>query len=220
MSNPRTRTAGSPQAREDERLIASAKADAKQFGALYDKYGHAVYNYFLPRLGRERERAEDLTQETFLRAFEHLGTFRSLGHSYLTYLLTIAHNLLINEYRKRHETSLEALMDAGEIPDVPRTEGSDLLDHLWRAVDSLPLPEKDMLLLHYQKELPIRAIAHILSKSENAVKLALSRIRKKLRVQSRLHELAHAREEQPRLPQTNFSKANSSGKKSDKRASP
>ncbi|MCR4256762.1 MAG: sigma-70 family RNA polymerase sigma factor, partial [Candidatus Uhrbacteria bacterium] len=86
---------------EDADLVAVAKRDGEAFGALVAKYQGVLRRFFRYRLS-DAERAEDLVQETFERAFRALPEFRSSNASYQTYLLRIAHNLLVSEYR-RHE---------------------------------------------------------------------------------------------------------------------
>jgi RNA polymerase sigma-70 factor (ECF subfamily) len=143
-----------------------------------------VYNYFWYRTGHQKDIAEDLMQETFFRAFKHLDHFQTRGYSYLTYLLTIAHNILVNYYRSHQLIPLSQIGDDIEIP-VP-AEITDTLERkmeaerLWKAVQSLSQTERDAVLMRYQDEKPIKDISQIMGKSENAIKLILSRARKKL----------------------------------------
>jgi len=179
--------------RLDAALVAEAKEDPRRFEALYNKYAQKVYNFFFHRLKGHQEIAEDLTQETFLKAFEHLPRFRTRGYSYLTYLLTIARNLLINYYKKHKDLPLDSVVDPENIPDKRKSKavGSDKMDILWHAIYELSLQERDILLLRYHKDLSIREVAHVIGKSENATTLALSRIRKKLRSFPSLQVLRH-----------------------------
>ncbi len=163
-------------------IIKRAKANSQIFEELYRKYADKVYNYFWYRTGHQKDVAEDLMQETFLRAFKHLHRFQIRGYSYLTYLLTIAHNVLVNYYRSNRMIPLSELGDDFEIP----VEITDSLERkveaesLWRAIQDLPSTDRDALLMRYQKEMPIKDISRIMGRSENAVKLILSRARKKL----------------------------------------
>lgn len=167
--------------KEDIVLIEQAKQNPTAYEALYRKYAQRLFNYFWYRVGHQKDIAEDLLQETFMKAYQNLPRFYLRSYSYYSYLLTIAHNILVNHYRKSQPTSLESM---GDVPDevivdqeIDRKQTAELL---WRAIQNLPEPEKDILLLRYQKEMPIKDIARIVGKSENAVKLILSRTRKKL----------------------------------------
>ncbi len=166
---------------EDITLIEEAKREPAKYEALYTKYADRVFNYFWYRTGHDWALSEDLMQETFLRAFRHLKKFRNRGYSYLTYLLNIAHNLLVDHYRKPKSIPVEDLpTDA-----VPYEITADLVrksdaESLWRAIQTLPQRNRDALLMHYQDDKPIKDIAQIMNTSENSIKLNLSRTRKKL----------------------------------------
>ena len=134
--------------------------------------------------------AEDLTQETFVRAYKHLDKFQMRKTSYASYLLTTAHNLLVNYYRSPKPISIEATG-----VDVPEEIWSDIetkdnLRSLWRAIQQLPVKERDILYLKYQKGYKVADIARIVGQSENAVKLTLSRARKKLAAHPYLNGIA------------------------------
>ena len=155
------------------------------FGKLYERYGRPVYRYVWQRVDRNREIAEDLMQETFLRAFEHFPQFRDKGHSYLTYLITIARNLVINYYRNKKPCPLEegqflAVGPAEKIEEiVEQKERKILLEH---ALRDLSPTEKEAIRLKYSEDLRVREIATLMQKTENAIKLVLSRARKKLAI--------------------------------------
>lgn len=176
---------------EDVRLVEEAKREPAKYEALYTKYADRVFNYFWYRTGHDWALSEDLMQETFLRAFQHLNKFRNRGYSYLTYLLNIAHNLLVDHYRKPKSIPVEDLpTDA-----VPYEITEDLVrksdaETLWRAIQSLPQRNRDALLMHYQDDKPIKDIAQIMNASENSVKLNLSRTRKKLSAHPYLKDIA------------------------------
>lgn len=165
--------------KEDISLVKAAKDDATRYDALYRKYSSRLYNYFWYRVGHDGAMAEDLMQETFLRAFRDLRKFEMRAYSYYSYLLAIAHNVLVNHYRKPKSIPLESV---GDVPveivgDIERKRDSELL---WRAIQQLPMSEKDALYLKYRSDMPVKDIARIMGRSENAVKLLLSRARKRL----------------------------------------
>lgn len=165
----------------DIEIIRKAKANPQIFEELYKKYADKIYNYFWYRTGHQKDISEDLMQETFFRAFSHLSSFKIRGYSYLTYLLTIAHNVLVNYYRSRRIIPLSEIEDTDapeEITDA--LESKVEAERLWKAVQNLSPTERDAVLLRYQKEMSIKDISRIMGRTENAVKLILSRARKKL----------------------------------------
>jgi RNA polymerase sigma-70 factor, ECF subfamily len=175
--------------KEDIKLVANAKQDPKEYEKLYAKYSDKVFNYFWYRTGHDRSLSEDLMQETFLRAFRHLKRFNNREYSYLTYLIAIAHNVLIDHYRKPKTVPFEAVRDVPyEITeDLDRKSYAEVL---WKAIQYLPQSQRDKLLMKYQQNMSIKDIATATGTTENAVKLSLSRIRKKLRSHPYLKDIA------------------------------
>ena len=159
-------------------IIEQAKLKAS-FGFIYRNYAKKLYQYFWYRVGYRKSVAEDLTQETFVRAYQKFSQFENRGFSYLTYLMSIAHNQLVNYYRRTRPVSLD---QAGDIPveTTPKVETEMEIERLWQAVDDLTANEKDVMFMKYQREMSVREISQVMDKSENAVKLLLSRARKKL----------------------------------------
>ena len=178
--------------KRDEQLISRAKENPREFEALYKKYADDVYNYIWYRNGHNHDLAEDLMQEVFVRAFQHLPKFRQRGYSYRTYLLTIARNLLINHFRRTPFVPL----DEAELIPVEVTQEQELSHRqaakdLWRAVQDLSINERDAVLMHYRDEMPIKDIAVVMKKSPNAVKINLSRARAKLRQHPFLRDMGN-----------------------------
>ncbi len=163
--------------REDAVLIAEAQRNPEQFSGLYEKYVGVVREYFLRRLSGDEALSEDLAQEVFVRAFRYLPSFHMANASYATYLLRIAHNMLVNYYRQNRTLfvalSGQEVSTAVEAP-VPPVGLEELLQ-------GLTIVEQQVMLSKYRDGLKVRAIAERLGKTENAVKLILSRTRKKLK---------------------------------------
>ena len=124
----------------------------------YDK----IYRYCYYRL-HQREAAEDVTQETFLRFLENEG-YRDRGRA-LQYLYTIARNLCIDEYRKRKIT--EELHD--DWADVDLEEKLLTAIALKKALSLLTEEERELLLLRYVNEVPVMSICKIFKMSRFAV---------------------------------------------------
>lgn len=165
--------------REDRELVTAAQRNPRAFGRLYSKYQQKLFRFFWHRL-HDVDQAADFVQETFLRAFSSLRRFRFRGYSYQAILRRIGLNLLVDYFRKKKTVSLE---DVGEIPD-DRDERRQLsleAELLWAKAVRLPPAERRVLELYYRQERSIRDIAATVGKSENAVKLLLSRGRKRLR---------------------------------------
>lgn len=164
---------------EDARLIVEAQENPERFSVLYAKYFPKIQSYFVQRMGGNAVVGEDLAQEVFLRAYRYLPSFRVVNASYYTYLLHVAHSVLINYYRKREHPTV-SLFEHAELPDecAPVQLAEDRLEML---LVELPLTERNIMLMKYRDGLKVKEIAEKLGKTENAVKLVLSRTRKKLK---------------------------------------
>lgn len=166
--------------REDALLITEAQKNPERFSELYGKYNGSVRQYFLRRLHGDGVVAEDLMQEVFARSFRYLPGFRMTNASYYTYLLRVAHNVLVNYYRSERLDTVsfhehEDMLGVDVAPlDVPEHS----LDTLLACLSDT---ERRMMLYKYRDGLKSKEIGALIGKSENAVKLALSRVRRKLK---------------------------------------
>ena len=165
----------------DHQLITDAQQDPIAYQELYKKYLSVVRHYFVRRVGATAQ-AHDLTQDAFMRAFMYLDSYKLANASYKTYMLRIAHNLLVNHYKR------QALRETQNIDDHDvvslETSYSGRFDNqlLWKRTTELPRIQQTVLVMKYKDELSVREIATILGKSENAIKLHLSRARKALKI--------------------------------------
>ncbi len=175
---------------EDKELLELARHNPDQYGPIYQKYAERVYRYFWFRVGFRKDLAEECTQETFLQAWKHLSSFTDRGVSYLSYLLRIAHNLLLNHYRTSSRQKTVALDDLDEAVFSYEQDYEQLLTpaQLQIVLRELGEQERMVLLMRYDQEATFAEIGEKIGKSENAVKLMVSRSRKKLRAH---HQLAH-----------------------------
>lgn len=165
---------------QEEHLIAQAQINHELYGGLYLKYRKKLFYYFFHHLGGDFQQAEDLTEETFTHALAQFNHFK-IGHiSYASYLLSAAHNILVNHYRKRKTISLE------KFPNISLDESFSFIRKIefaliWQKIRNLSPLEQKILVMRYQDDLAIAQIARLLLKSENSIKLMLSRAQRKLR---------------------------------------
>ena len=133
----------------------------------YDK----IYRYCYYRL-RDRERAEDVTQETFLRWFAS-DTCRD-KNQLLQYLYTVARNLCIDEYRRPVTQPLPE--------DLPEQERDPLASLVLRAeLDKLASEDRELVLLRYVNEVPMAVLGQLYGLSRFALRRRLNGILKTLR---------------------------------------
>ncbi len=167
----------------DKTLVEAAQRDPGEFRVLYEKYQKKIFDYFFHRINNDADSARDLTQETFTRAFRALPNFRATNAHYGTYLMRIAHNLLMNQYRTYrpilYDTSI--LAQLGYEPAYEQKEADTLPKEVWQAVEGLTNTEKQVMKMKYEDDMRVSEIAAVLNKSENAIKLCLTRARHKIR---------------------------------------
>lgn len=113
----------SSQNQDDAELLACvANQDAEALAQLYDRYSAAVFSLCL-RIVRDRASAEEVTQEVFVRLWRSAGTFSEERGRASTWLLRIAHNLALNEVRRRQSrpVTVPENEDHPETAQVPDT---------------------------------------------------------------------------------------------------
>jgi len=141
------------------------------------------------RLAGDRHRAEDLVQDTLLKAFKGWRTFRQ-GTNARAWLLTILRNTFINEYRKRTREPAPVDLDAVDpmaiYHAVERTDPEGRFfshiidDQVWAAIDALPDEFREAVVLSDVEELPYSEIARMLAIPIGTVKSRLFRARRML----------------------------------------
>lgn len=132
-------------------------------GSALEEHYDKIYRYCFFKLG-QRETAEDITQETFLR-FLNNKSYRNIDKQ-LSYLYTIAGNLCIDEYRKRKTVPLNA---EEQIEDTAAQERMFNSVSVKLALAKLEEEERELILLRYVNEVPMAAICKMFGLSRYAV---------------------------------------------------
>ncbi len=160
---------------------------AAAFARAYDDHVWSVYGFFGYRLG-SREEAEDLTQLTFERALRAWDRFDEGRASARTWLIAIAHNLLVDHYRGkagvRHEPipqgeAADAILGQADPPD--RRLGPS--PEIESALETLDERERELIALRFGGELTGPEIAEVAGLSVANVQQILSRALRKLRAE-------------------------------------
>lgn len=165
---------------DKELILRHLEGDSEAFALLLDRYLTPIYN-FAYRLCGNAEEAQDIAQETFIKAWEHIEKFR-IDDSFKTWIYQIARNTTIDHLRKKKHIQFTDMENSeGENPLIERT--ADILplpDELYRRaeerelleklLDELPIIYKEVLVLYYNEELNFREIAEIQGKPIDTVK--------------------------------------------------
>lgn len=148
------------------------------FQNLYESYGNDVYRFALWLAGNPSE-AEDITSETFIRAWVNNSKIRT--ETLKAYLFTISRNIYLQQQRKKkRQVVLEDVHpDPAPGPDK-RTESQFKLQRVQRILQTFPEIDRTAFVLRVQHEFPYEEIARVLELSLTAAKVKVYRVRKKL----------------------------------------
>ncbi len=168
----------------EKRWMILARLDPEDFRRFYEKYCDPVYRFCLRRT-LDRQVAEDLTSETFLRAQRNLWRFRWQGVTFGAYLYRIALNL-VRQHAMVAARSVNmaepglTIMDLSINPlaEIVLTERQRTVRSAMASLDQL---SQDIFLLHYWEDLTTAEISAVLGTPEGTVKTRLRRGREALR---------------------------------------
>ena len=173
----------------EQQLAARCRAgDLDAFSEVYALYERQVFRCAYHLLGH-REDADDIKQETFVRAFQSVGRFRG-DSSLQTWLLTICANLCRDRIKSWERRSVE--YDAGLRAEDQRderlcadpcalAEQSQMADMVFQALRGMPAAQREVIVLHDIEDLDYREMSEILGCSAVSCKLRVFRARRSLK---------------------------------------
>ncbi|RFU42057.1 sigma-70 family RNA polymerase sigma factor [Actinomadura logoneensis] len=176
----RSATAASRRAERDagdrmKALVLRAReGDAEAFGQLYGRYLDLVYRYVYHRTGAH-SLSEDLTSETFLRAWRRMGDFNWQGKDFGAWLVTIARNLVTDHFksgRHRLEVCTADLVEPDRPQEGPEHAVLDSMTHraVLAAVLRLGEEQRECVVLRFVHGLSVAETAVAMGKKTGAVK--------------------------------------------------
>ncbi len=167
-------------------LAAELKAGNRAAAAeLVDLYYEQIY-LFMRRLGHSCQVSEDLTQESFLAAWQHIGQLKN-GRALNSWLYRIAGNVSKLCWR-RHKDSKQLSIEGIDVPDNNETEWGKVghleqLGQLRNGLATLPIKLRETIVLHYMQHLTIAEAAEAAGVRQGTFKSRLNRALKALRKQ-------------------------------------
>lgn len=180
------------QEKEADYINRILNGDVNLYGYFLNTYSDAIYMLII-QIVDSHDDAEELTQDTFIKAFDNLTKFNS-DSKFSTWLYRIAYNCAISHVRKRNkemyfiqESEFERVCaDSGVVEtanlDDPFNccDEEDRQSRLLAAIEKLSIQEKALITLFYYDDRSVKEIASIMEKTESNVKTALHRTRKRL----------------------------------------
>jgi RNA polymerase sigma-70 factor (ECF subfamily) len=164
------------QAGDEQLMLAYREGDAGAFEELYRRHKGGLFRFVL-RSVRERVLAEELYQEVWMRVIEARGRYEAQA-KFSTWLYTIAHNRLVDHWRKK---GLQVVA-AGDEDDFPANPGEEPpsvvaakqgLERFARALEALPQAQREAFLMHHEAEMSLAEIARATGANEEAAKSRL-----------------------------------------------
>jgi RNA polymerase sigma-70 factor, ECF subfamily len=172
----------------DQELVDLAlKGDERAFEKLVEKYKKRVY-YLAYRMTRDHDSADELAQESFVRAYQALRNFKT-GYNFYTWIYRICVNLSINFLkRERYTISADLLREKDLLPEggteidqLERMIASEQAGLVKQTLDSLPPEQKSAFVLKTYDNMSYEQIAEVMQCSIGTVMSRLFRARQKLR---------------------------------------
>lgn len=159
------------------------EAPIELFERLFKEYNSAIFRHLYYRLGN-RERAKELTQEVFMKTWQHLIAQKTIEHE-KAFLYRIANNVFINEIRTDKTTySLDELEEeTGYEPEtlLPDPERTSEQEELMRFLPRLSPPYQEVLIMRFIDGLPVQEIAVLLGEKETNISMRTQRALAKLK---------------------------------------
>ena len=179
-----------PPVTDEKMLVQRAiRHDCEAFAGLYDLHVIRVYRHIYYIINDQKE-AEDLTAQTFLKAWEAIGRFQPRGAPFASWLLRIAHNLAVSHLRAlKGDAQLHELLIDDGLPRNPEAAAERQADEerVRRAVLRLGDDQRQVIILRFVEDLDYKEVAEILGKSVAAVRViqhrALCALRKIMKVE-------------------------------------
>lgn len=157
-----------------ELVRAAQEGDRSAFALLYDKYVDVVFRYVLFRVG-DRELAEDVTSETFLRALRRITSVTYQGRDVGAWFVTIARNLVLDHVKSsrfRLEVTTAEVDDSGRVEAGPEHQvlAGATRTALLECVRQLGDDQRECIVLRFLQGLSVAETAVVMARNEGAVK--------------------------------------------------
>ena len=152
--------------------------DRKEFILMVERNQRAVRRFLVALCCGDISRAEDLAQDTFVKAYLACGSFRE-DAKFSTWIYRIAYNTYVSSQRSQRQT--EQIEIADTMISAEKSDSAFRYQALYNALGRLSEKERSAILLYYMQGYDINEIAEITQSSSDAVKKLLSRGRKHIK---------------------------------------
>lgn len=159
------------QHHRDEELLPLLKSNGHAaFDELYARYGQKMFSYFFRMLWKNKELAEDFTQDLFLKLINNADAFLE-GRNFSTWLYSIANNMCKNEYRKQEVRNLHGQQQQAEpITNAVDPDMRRFKEAVYQYTNELPEEKKALYILRFHENLSVPDISRIMNIPEGTIK--------------------------------------------------
>lgn len=168
-------------------VLAATQGSIEAFEYLYNQHAEQIYRYVYYRVSNQDD-AEDLVAQVFVQAWSNITNYKSNGSPFVAWLYTIAHNLVVNYYKKSERQAKMQMPLEDWVADVqgthdPEREFSNKLrnEALRRAILQLGSEQQQVIYFRYVEDWSHQQIASLMGKTEAAVRVIQFRAQKVLR---------------------------------------
>lgn len=155
----------------------------QEFTKTYDQFADAIFRHCIFRVS-DREKAKDITQVAFVRLWDYMSQGKEILNM-RAFLYRITNNLIIDEYRKKKEVSLDLMCDEEgfDIGFEPRhdIESRDEYERAQALLAQLPDKYREAIVMRHIDGLSVKEIARITHETENVVSVRIHRAIEKLK---------------------------------------
>ena len=172
----------------DEQIVALTLNNQDYYLCLMKRYEAKLLNYILKISNTNKEDAEDILQEVFVKAYQNLNDF-DLYFKFSNWIYSIAHNTTISAFRKKKVRPQTVSWEDKDLNNIlkPTLEVKDAnlqkltYKHILKIINQLPLKYKDVLILKFVEGKDYREISDILHKPMGTIAALINRAKKSLK---------------------------------------
>jgi len=175
---------------DENLMLLYQQGEQVAFETLYRRYKDVLYRYFL-RHCSNREQSEELYQEVWIKLINSAARYKPKA-KFKTYLFTIAHNTLVDFYRKVKPTQTVEFEDAEQTEDFTHNPSTLALPEdeftlkqkskfLMQALEELPADQKETAILHFEQDMSVKEIAEVTKVKTETAKSRLRYAKNKLK---------------------------------------
>ena len=177
---------------KDKKLISKLnQGDEQAFLEVYDYFAPKIFRYIYYQVGRNKSLSEDISQQTFFKAWEYIASGKKPIENIQAFLYRVSRNLVVDLWRSKEKESLPLLDEMIETTESAQgtlrwqevIDAKLSVEALEKTLDSIHEQYREVLIMRYLHDMTIEEIAATLEKDKNNIYVLIHRATKALRAQ-------------------------------------